>query len=103
MTGNSQLVKENNSNLSIVTGWFFSILFISIGIINTFWGNDMEYGMLIILLSFVFTPPVNVLIKEKLGFAIPWLLKIVLGLLIILSALGVGELFGKIELMLRDF
>ena len=102
MTGNSQLVKETPSLFYLIMGWVFGIIFLSIGLINTFWGNDAGYGVLIILASFVFFPPVNDLIKEKIGFSIPFLLKIVIGLFIIWTSIGVGELFGKIDLMLMD-
>jgi hypothetical protein len=99
---NTEMVREKQSIFFNTFSWIFSIIFLAIGIINTFWGNDAGYGVLIILLSFVFYPPVNGLIKEKLGFAIPVLLKIVIGLFIIWTAIGVGELFGKIDLMLMD-
>ena len=102
MTGNSELVKDTPSLFYIIMGWVFGIIFLSIGLINTFWGNDAAYGVLIILFAFVFFPPVNVVIKEKMGFSIPFLLKIVIGLFIIWTAVGVGELFGKIDLMLMD-
>ena len=54
------------------------------------------------LLSFVYFPPINDIIKKKTRFSIPNLLKIVLGIFIIWATLGVGELFDKIELMLMD-
>jgi hypothetical protein len=42
-------------------------------------------------------------IKILLGFSIPAILKILLAIFIIVAALGVGELFEKIELMSMDF
>ena len=102
MTSNTELLKENQSIFYLIMGWFFGIVFLSIGLINTFWGNDAGYGVFIILLSFVFYPPVNSILKERLGFAIPFLLKIVIGLFIIWSAVGVGELFDKIDIMLMS-
>jgi hypothetical protein len=54
------------------------------------------------LASFVYFPPVNVLVKNWTGFSIHWVLKIILGLFILWAALGVGELFDKIDLMLMD-
>lgn len=78
---------------------FFGIVFLLIGIINTFWGNDAGYGIFVILLALVFFPPVGHLIKIKTGRSIPLLAKIIIAVFILWSALGVGELFGKIELL----
>lgn len=77
----------------------FGLICIAIGIINTFWGNDTFYGIFLILLSLVFFPAVTRMIHDKIGFAIPGILKIVLALFVIWSSLGVGELFDKIALM----
>jgi hypothetical protein len=45
---------------------------------------------------------VNGFIKEKTGIRIHFVVKILLGLLILWAALGVGELFDKTEMMLGD-
>jgi len=83
-------------------GWLFGTVFFAIGIVNTFWGNDAFFGIFILLASYVYFPPVNVLVKKWTGFSIHWVLKIILGLFILWAALGVGELFDKIDLMLMD-
>lgn len=84
------------------SGWFFGVIFIFIGLINIFWGNDPAFGAGIAVFSFLFLPPVNKMIKEKTGFRIHIVIKLVLGLFILWAALGVGELFDKTEMMLRD-
>ena len=86
-----------------VTGWMFGSLVLAIGFVNTFWGNDPFFGIFILLLSLVYFPPTNVIIRKISGFSIHWILKIVLGLFILWAALGVGELFDKIDLMLMNF
>jgi len=86
-----------------VISWIFGIVFLLIGVLNMFWGNDPGYGIFVFVLSFVFFPPVNSLFAEKTGYKIHWILKVLLGLFIIWSALGVGELFSKIELMRKSF
>lgn len=83
-------------------GWLFGTVVFAIGIVNTFWGNDRFFGIFILLASYVYFPPVNVLVKKWTGFSIHWVLKIILGLFILWAALGVGELFDKIDLMLMD-
>jgi hypothetical protein len=90
-------------NIRNILGWIFGILVIAIGLINLFWGNDPEFGAFLILLSFVYYPPVNVLIKKLTNLSIPGFVKIILGIFVIWAALGVGELFDKIDLMLMDF
>ncbi|MBW6480524.1 MAG: hypothetical protein K0B37_13940 [Bacteroidales bacterium] len=86
-----------------VIGWLFGLAVFAIGIINMFWGNDFGFGVFLLLLSFLYFPPVNVLIKKRFGFTVHYLVKIFLGIFILWAALGVGELFDKIDLMLIDF
>lgn len=92
----------SNETFFKASGWFFGVLFLLIGLINAFWGNDPVFGAGIAVLSFLYFPPVNALIKEKTGLRIHIAVKIVLGFLILWAALGVGELFDKIGMMLRD-
>jgi cobalamin biosynthesis protein CobD/CbiB len=87
---------------SAIISWTFGILAFAIGIVNTFWGNDPFYGLFILLLSFVFFPPVTDLTKKWTGQAIPGWIKILLAAFILWSSLGVGELFDKIDLMLTS-
>ena len=85
-----------------VAGWMFGSLVLAIGFVNTFWGNDPFFGIFILLLSLVYFPSANVFIRKISGYSIHWILKIVLGLFILWAALGVGELFDKIGLMLNQ-
>lgn len=68
-----------------------------------FWGNDPLFGVFIFLLAFIYFPPVHTFIKLKTGISIPVTVKIILGIFILWAALGVGELFNKIELMQHFF
>ena len=68
-----------------------------------FWGNDFGFGVFLLLLSFLYFPPVNLLLKKRFGFSVHYLVKIFLGIFILWAALGVGELFDKIDLMLMYF
>jgi hypothetical protein len=86
-----------------VIGWLFGLVVFAIGIINIFWGNDFGFGMFLLLLSFLYFPPVNVLLKKRFGFSVHYLVKIFLGIFILWAALGVGELLDKIDIMLMDF
>lgn len=82
--------------------WLFGVIVLAIGVINMGWGNDPEYGVFIFLLGFVFFPPVGALFKAKSGYRIHPVLKVLLALFILWTALGVGELFDKIDLMRKD-
>ncbi|MGZ5287126.1 MAG: hypothetical protein ACXWB9_08085, partial [Flavisolibacter sp.] len=57
----------------------FGVLFFAIGVVNTFWGNDPQFGVFIILLSFLYFPPVSRMIKNRIGFSVSPLLKIIIG------------------------
>ena len=96
-------VINNKSIAEKVISGFFGFIFVAIGIINTFWGNDMFFGIFIILLATVYFFPVTSVIGEITGFTLPHtLIKIILGAFIIWAAIGVGELGDKIDMMLLD-
>ncbi|AKD05007.1 hypothetical protein POKO110462_18695 [Pontibacter korlensis] len=92
-------------NALSVISWIFGLAFCAIGFVNTFWGNDPGFGIFILLLSLVYFLPVNELLMNRFGFSIPKMriVKILLGIFSLWAALGVGELFDKIELMLNSF
>lgn len=103
MTTRSHVTMNNRSIAVDIFSWFSGIVFFAIGVINTFWGNDMAFGIFIIGLSFAFFPPVTEWVREKIGIKVPGIAKIGLGLLIVWAAIGVGELFAKIDLMMNSF
>lgn len=103
MKNNTTSTVNSRSIIGDICSWFFGILFLAIGLINTFWGNNPGYGIFVALLAFLFSPPVHLVLKRTTGFALPLMAKILLGVFILWSALGVAELFDKINLMLQDF
>lgn len=103
MTSKSETMNDKSLSLASLISWVFAILFFAIGVVNTFWGNDPGYGIFVILLSGAFIPPLTALFTSITGFRIRWYLLVFLGLFIMWSALGVGELFDKIDLMLQSF
>jgi hypothetical protein len=100
MNNKPEVIINKATSASNILSWVFGIAVIAVGIINTFWGNDQGFGIFLVLLSIVYLPPVNAIVKEKLGFSIPIIVKIILGVFIIWASLGVGELFDKIDLMM---
>lgn len=99
----SDILMNNRFDIRNAISWIFGIVFFAIGVVNTFWGNDPGFGIFIILLSLLYIPRVNTRLKERTGISIPAIGKILLGIFILWTALGVGELFDKIDLMVRDF
>jgi len=96
-----------NQKLTILNlfSWLFGTVVVAMGVLNTFWGNDLGFGIFLLLLSLVYFLPVNVLFQKVTGFSVPkmGILKVLLGVFILVAALGVGELFDKIDLMMMDF
>jgi hypothetical protein len=83
----------------IWVSFLFALLFSWIGFVNTFWGNDPYFGLIIFALSFIYYLPLIKMIERNLNFVLIRRIMIVLGVLILWASLGVGELFDKIELM----
>ena len=79
--------------------WLFTVLFSAIGLINCFVGNDAGFGIFILVLSLLYCPPLQRLFQKKTRFTIPSFVLILLGVFIVWSSVGVGELFQKIQLL----
>ena len=95
---------NNKSIVLNVISWIFGVAFFAIGVVNTFWGNDLSFGVFILLLSFVYFLPINDILKKIAGFSIPGMgiVKMLLCIFILWASLGVGELFDKIDLMMMS-
>ena len=87
--------------ITLLLNWFVAVLFSTIGIVNCVVGNDPEFGVFILLLSLLFYPPLRLVFQQKTGWSIPSFVLILLGLFILWSSLGVGELLDKIKMILR--
>ena len=94
---------KNEFGIGIIFGWTFGVVVIAIGLVNLFWGNDAGFGVFLLLLSSVYFPAFNVHLQKWTGFSVHAIVKILLGVFILWAALGVGELFDKIDLMLKHF
>ena len=91
----------SNSVVFNAIGWDFGAIVFAAGVVNGFWGNDPEFAVFIVLLSFVFFPVTNVVLDDFTGFTIPALAKVALAILLIWLILGVGELPDKVDLNAR--
>lgn len=93
---------ENRTGVLNIIGWVFGFMVLTIGIINVFWGNDQGFGVFLVVLSFIYFPPVNAALKQRTRLYIPKIVKVGLAIFILWAALGVGELFDKVKLMLMN-
>ena len=102
MNNKNELVINKGRVLGNIISSLFGILFLIIGLINIFWGNDMGYGIFIVLLALIYFPPAASMFHRVSGFSIPVWLKILVAAFSNWSAFGVGELFAKIGMMKAD-
>ncbi len=93
-------------NIKVLVGnlisWLIGFAILAIGAVNIFWGNDPGFGAFLLLLALIYFPPVTAILKSRFGFSIRLGVKILLALFIVWAALGVGELFDKIDMMMKD-
>jgi hypothetical protein len=80
-----------SANISIMISWLFGLIVLAIGVANLLLVHPVP-GMAFLLLSLVYIPPANSFLRNKLGFTIPPLVKIAVGIMIILFTLGVSDL-----------
>ena len=72
--------------------WLFGLLVLTVGILNIIFGNDADFGVFLVLLAFLYFPPVTNYIKKQFRIALPVWIKIVLALLCIWANLAVGAI-----------
>lgn len=77
--------------VSNIISWIFGVVFFMIGVLNAILVHPVP-GAFYIILSFVYFPPVDNLLKKRLGFSIPFAVKVILGLIILWGTLAVGDL-----------
>ena len=82
----------NEETLSKRIGLLFSLLMISLGLMNIFRGNDPWLGMALLCCSVLFLPVTNMLLKDLFAIRIPVMLKVFLVILIILVNLEIGAI-----------
>ncbi len=76
--------------------WIVGAVVFSIGLLNVLLVHPVP-GIVYFLLSFVYLPPVNDLLKKRYGFSVPPAVKIILGVVIIWFTLGVSDLGDMID------
>lgn len=69
----------------------FALLFFVIGILNLVLVHPVP-GVFYLLFSSLYLPATNTFLKKKLGFAMPFAIKVVVGLVLLWATLAVGDL-----------
>lgn len=81
---------------SKLISWIFGTIVFVIGVLNLFLVHPVP-GVVYLLLSLLYFPPTNALLKKMVGFPIPAVVKIILGIVIIMFTLGVSDLGDMID------
>ncbi|HLO39254.1 MAG TPA: hypothetical protein VK173_12210 [Lacibacter sp.] len=87
---------QGKISLQNMISWFLGIAVFTIGVLNLVLIHPVP-GIVGLLLSLLFFPPVNDLLTKKFGFAIPFAVKIVLALIIFWFTLGISDLGDWID------
>jgi hypothetical protein len=82
---------ESKVFFNLVSRIFGFIIFI-IGVLNILRGNDQLLGVAFMLISFIYVPNANKIIKKNLGFSIHYVAKIVLAFFLLWITLAVGAI-----------
>ena len=82
-----------NTSLTIkdLLSWFLMILFIIIGIMNLVLIHPVP-GIIYLVVSLFYCPPIGTMAKQRLGLASPYFIKIIAAFVILWATLAVGDL-----------
>jgi len=79
-----------------IISWVFGAIVFAIGVLNMFLVHAVP-GIIYLLVSLVYFPPANDMLREKFGFSIPVAVKVILGIVIIWFTLGISDLGDMID------
>lgn len=89
-------IMQGKTLTSTLISWFFGIIVFAIGLSNLIWVHPVP-GFIFLFLSLIFFPPVDVFLRKRFGISIPFIVKIILGIIIIWFTLGVSDLGDMID------
>lgn len=87
---------QGKLSMQAIISWVLGLLVFTIGMLNLVLIHPVP-GVIGLLLSLLFFPPVNDLLKKYTGFTIPFAVKIVLALFIFWFTLGISDLGDMID------
>ncbi|WP_242919788.1 hypothetical protein [Pontibacter liquoris] len=80
---------------SLISGLFALVLTV-IAVLNAVLVHPVP-GIIYLLLAILYLPQTNTLLRKKLGFPIPAVVKILLGIVLMMFTLGVSDLGDMID------
>ena len=81
-----------NASISVeLFSWIFVLVTMVLGVLNLIYIHPVP-GLVYLFLSLFFLPPVNRALKGRLGFSIPFVIRILLFLVICWFTLGISDL-----------
>ncbi|KAA9327737.1 hypothetical protein F0P96_17130 [Hymenobacter busanensis] len=83
-------------NIPDLIGWVYGTTVVVIGVLNLVLVHPVP-GIAYLVVSLIYLPPTAAILKKKIGFAIPRILKIIVGILVIQFTLGVSDLGDMID------
>ena len=92
----NKILMRNKPNAWSISGWIFGIVVLTIGVLNIFLVHPVP-GVVYLLLSLIYFPPANAIFRKRLGFSIPLVVKLVLGVVLFMFTLGVSDLGDMID------
>ena len=92
----SKITMNNRPTIWSISGWIFGTAVLATGLLNMFLVHPVP-GIAYLLLSLVYFPPANAYLRQKLGFTIPLVVKIILGIVLFMFTLGVSDLGDMID------
>ncbi len=87
---------QRGAPVSHVLSWAFGLVVVLIGVLNLVLVHPVP-GVAYLLVSLVYFPPINAVLRRQLGFPVPGVVKIILAVIIIQFTLGVSDLGDMID------
>lgn len=87
---------KSSAKISRITGWLLGLTIATLGILNLILVHPVP-GLIYILLSMPFFPPLREIFQQKTQIKIPFVLLFILALVIFWFTLGIsdlGEMYG---------
>ena len=81
---------------STIISWILAVVVFVIGILYLVFVHPVP-ALVSIIVSLIILPPVNAALKNKVGFAVPFAVRLGLGLFLIWFTLGVSDLGDMID------
>lgn len=92
----NKIAMNNRPTIWSISGWLFGIVLVIVGLLNMLLVHAVP-GIAYLLISLVYFPPANAYIRQRFGFSIPLVVKIILGIVLFMFTLGVSDLGDMID------